>query len=246
LRCVSRFLLSFVWLVAGVAGATPINHGTYTGIDTIYRDVTESTQTGGDPDMLWGAPSLAGDQLLFFPPSFSATAAGAGGADSTLSLLTITIEAKPSRTLEQLLLTEFGDTTLSGTGTGVTQTSVSMSGFVTVTETTGGIIAPVVIPFSGTFTPQNTFDLPNDPGTTLWSGSILVDIMSMVPNATKLTLSLNNQLDAFSETSSSATIQKKVVNGPAVSIAVVPEPTTGALLGLGLVLIAARRRIAAG
>lgn len=233
-------------LVAGfavAAGATPINHGTYVGTDTIYNDVTESTQSGGDPDLLWGAPTLVGDQLLFFPPSFSATAAGAGGADTTLSLLTILIEAKPTRTLDQILLTEFGDTALSGAGTLVTQTKVSMSGFVTVTEDLGGAIVPVIIPFIGTFT-QSIFDLPNDPGTTLWSGSILVDVAAQVPNATLLTLSLNNQLDAFSETSSSATIQKKVVSGPAVEISIIPEPATGLLFGLGLVSLALRRRSA--
>ncbi|MEN8181074.1 MAG: hypothetical protein ABFS46_00915 [Myxococcota bacterium] len=231
--------LALVAAVSGAASATPINHGTFVGIDTIYNDVTESTQTAGDPDLLWGAPTLLGDQLLFFPPTFSATATGSGGADTTLSLLTIDIEAKPGKTLDAILLDEFGDTVLTGTGTAVTQTAVSMSGFVTVTEDTNGPTF-AVIPFTGTFTPKSGFDLPTDPGTTLWSGSILIDIASQVPDATAATLSLDNQLDAFSETSSSATIQKKVVDGPAVTISIVPEP--GLLLVLGLGCLALRTR----
>jgi hypothetical protein len=212
---------------------------------TIYTDVTTPTWsfTGiqesssyGDPEPLFDQPVGSGDQLLFFPPNFVAQSSG-GGIDSTGSQLQLVIE--PNNPLTDVIaavnITEFGDTVLAGfLGTAATGTFASMSGFLTVTHTTAGAIAPVVIPWIGTFTPSDTLLFPTDPGTTLWSGSVSIDVASVVPMATRVVLSYDNDLFAASEATTSAKIQKKVVDGPSVVVTVIPEPATLALLTAGL------------
>jgi hypothetical protein len=230
---------------APAALAVTINHGDYVGINIKFTNVRETTQTTGDPDELFGAPTLSGDSLLFFPSAFSASALGAGGEDSTASQLQILLEAKPNEFIDTIKLTEFGDTVLSGLGTAATNTAVNISGAVTVMEDANGVIVPVIIPFLGTFNPKNTFALPGDEEATVWSGSIFIDVASVVPNATVAMFSLDNQLDAFSEDGTSALIQKKVVSGPSVALEVIPEPSTVFLLGGGLLALAfGRRRVA--
>lgn len=231
----------FTVLVAAPGALATTIHGTYVGTNVTYNGLQETTQSPGDPEPLFGAPLLVGDQLLFFPSLFTATATGADGSDTTLSYLQTTITANnPSlTTIDQIRIDEFGDVLLTGVGTPVTNASVSMSGFVTVLQTTTGpcLLGPsCTIGFTGTLTPSGSYSLPGDggPPAILWSGSVLVDIASQIPNATMVQFGFNNQLDAFSESGTSATIQKKVVDGPAVTITVIPEPATVSLLGIGL------------
>jgi hypothetical protein len=234
-RTLGLTALFVVLIAAAGAFAAPINYGDFLGTNVTFGQVTETTQSSGDPDSLFGAPTVLGDQLLFFPPAFTASATGLNGADTTASQLQTTITGNTTlTTIDQIRIDEFGDVILAGLGTPVTNASVSMSGFVTVTHDTSGIIAPVIIPFSGTFTPTGTYSLPGDLGTTLWSGTVLVDVASVVPNATVATLSFNNVLNAFSQAGTSATIQKKVVSGPVIGITIIPEPATGSLLAIGL------------
>ena len=206
-----------------------IDYGSFSGPTVTFGDpsgtgVTEQTQTAFDPDVLYGAPLLLGDQLLFFPTQFGSSTTG-GGSDSTESLLSMQITGNgPLDAVSMISLTDFGDTVLSGTGTNATATTVSLTGKVTVLEDIFGPIVPVVINFSGTFGPTDAFDLPTNPGATNWSGNVMIDVASVIPNATVVVLELTNLLTSNSEVSSSATITKKVVSGPVVAIEVLPEP----------------------
>jgi len=224
--CKTALLVFLTVLVASPAFAT-VNHGTFLGASVTFRDVSETTQSPGDPEPLWVAPGalplVFGDQLLFFPLTFGATATG-GASDDTSSLLTMQIEGSgPLNTIDLIELTEHGNAVLSGTGAAATSASASLSGTVTIIEDVNGPIAPVVIPFTATFAPKASYDLPTDPGTTLWSGSFVVDVASQVPYATVALLSLDNSLSASSETSSSATIQKMVASGPVITIGVLRD-----------------------
>lgn len=215
-----------MWIAAPAAHAT-VNHGDFLGTGVDFLQVSETTTTAGDPEPLWDAPTLGGtgDQLLFFPPSFTSSCA-VGGADITSSTLTTTIVAQPGGNIDNLALVEAGDAVLTAFppfGDPTTNAAVSLSGTVTVTETISGPIAPVVIPFTGSFTPAASFALPGNFGTSTWSGSISVDVDSVVPDATKVELSLENTLTSNCGVgNTSVLVQKKTVSGPSVAIMVNP------------------------
>lgn len=252
-RAIPWLLLGVGLWVAAPALATTIDYGTYAGSTVTFAGPNNGSCLGGvceTPNSgatgLFGSPTAVGDQLLFFPSAFSASSSG-GGVTAVGSQLQVEITSNSVLdVLDTLTITEFGDASLSGVGTAATGTFAQMSGFITVTEANGVAIAPVIIPWSGVFAPSDLLSLPGDSGTTLWSASVTVDIASYVANATKLTLSYDNNLSAYSEAGTSATIQKKVVSGPAVIISV-PEPASltllsGALIGAALRLRRSERK----
>jgi uncharacterized repeat protein (TIGR01451 family) len=197
-----------------------VNHGNFVGTHFDYLAVQE-TSTAGDPEPVFGAPVITpGDELVFSPPVFSATAAGAGGFDQTGALLETTIQSAGSRLIDRITIDELGEVDLSGVGTPSTGGLIGMSGSLVVQEDTGGPIAPVVIPFTGTFTPADVYGLPADLGLTPFQGSVSVDVAAVVPNATKVFLSFDNDLVVSSESGTTAIIRKT----PTVTISVVSEP----------------------
>ncbi len=214
-------------LIAAPTAFAQVNHGDFLGTGVDFLDVTETTATAGDPAVLWDAPTVGGTggQLQFFPPNFTSTCV-LGSSDITTSVLTSTLVAAPGNTLNEIALVESGDVTLvkfPPFGDATTNATAAMSGSITVTKDSGGPIVPVEIPFVGTFTPTGTFSLPGDFGTSIWSGSMLVDIAAAVPNATEAVLSLDNTLTTnCGAGATSGLIQKKVVSGPSVSLIVNP------------------------
>jgi len=256
--CAAVALGSLAVLALGQSALATINHGNYVGTNVTFGNVSE-TSTFGDPEPLFGAPTVSGNSLLFSPTNFTATTLGAGGVDQTGALLQTVITATALTTIDTLNFTEFGDATLLGapsTGTGV---FASLAGFVRVLEVNGLPITPVTIGFNagglqnGSFTPGTLgttgLDRNTNPGTTLWSGQLSIDIAAALilaghaPLATKVELALDNDLYAYTEfASNSAKIQKKAVTGPTIIIEIVPEPGTAALLCVGLVAMTFRAR----
>lgn len=221
---IAAFLLLF-----GASSQAQVNHGDFLGTGVDFKAVTETTLTAGDPAVLWDAPSLSasGTNLLWTPNSFISSCNAPSSSDSTASELTTTIEAGAGVHIEIVALQEAGDgtlTTIPPFGVPTTNASAAMTGTVTVLEDISGPIAPVVIPFSGTFTPASSFALPTNFGGFTWTGDMYVDVASVVPNATKVELALTNTLDTNCGTGAvvASTIQKKIVSGPAVTLMVNP------------------------
>jgi len=242
--------LSFA-MVSGWAGAAfaTTNYGDLFGPNVHFLDINETSQFG-DPEPLFGAPSLVGggNEIQFFPTTFTA-AAGGGGFDQTGSLLNLTLMgATNSDIITDVELAEFGDFIFAGAGfTAATSVTVTISGTLTVLEDTSGAISPVEITFSGSgdfvpvFDPSGgSYSAPDyGSGSFSWDGLLEIDVASFVADATKAELQLNNFLFAFSEPGTSATIQKKDAG---LTITVIPEPTTGLLVVVGLVALGIRSR----
>ena len=250
-------------LVAGREALATNTYPNYLGASVSFTSIQETSNLG-DPELppagpplgtcCWGAPAGVGDLLQFSPLTYSAQASGAGGYDGTGAQLQTLITATGiGATIDQIYLSEYGDAALSGpTGTGGTGVLASMAGFVTVLEVSGVAVTPTVISFNaagpnpfgvtGAFSDPalgaGTFALPGNAGLTSWSGLVSIDLASIVPNATKVQLSFDNDLYAYSEAEGNSALITKT----SIIIGVVPEPGTFALLGGGLLVLALRAR----
>lgn len=224
-------LLSSAALLAAPGAVATVNYGDFLGTDVDFLQVSETTTSVGDPEPLLEAPTLGGTgtQLLFSPSAFVSSCIGPSTSDTTSTNLTTTIAAQTGVHIETISLMAAGDTTLlqfPPFGDASTNSAVTLSGTATVTETTSGPIAPVMIPFSGVFTPGDTFSLPGNFGTSNWSGSIDVDVISSVALATVVELSLDNALDTNCGVGlgvpPTALMQNKDLSGPTVALLVNP------------------------
>jgi hypothetical protein len=161
--------------------------------------------------------------------------------------LTITIQANSGSYIDDVLLTEAGDTTLSSFLGAFAATTVSASVFVDIFEIDGVSVNNINGNASMVFTQNGQFE-SNDEGydTHIWTGSLLIDLDSIIASAggsgraTRIQLNLDNTLVAFAADGASARIEKKDIDG--LAITVIPEPTTAVLMGLGLLGLASIRR----
>lgn len=210
-----KAMLVSIFVAASPAAFAQVNYGDFAGAGVLFQDVTETAQPP-DPAVLWYAPTIVGPEptLLFFPAAFVSSCAE-GSSDITASQLTTTITAQGGNTLGTIELTENGDVALMKFppfGDPTTNASVNISGFLTVTEDTGGVIAPVVIPIAGVSVPTVSFSLPGDFGVSTWTGSVTVDVANVVPNATKADLVFDNSLETnCGADNTGGRIQKKVI-----------------------------------
>ena len=241
MRLSAAALVAACVMAAGQAGALT-TFPDYAGPNFTYTQLQEASSSG-DPEPLFGAPTGSADQLLFFPTTFQAGAAF-GDFDHTGSQFQARVTGNTAvDTITTVDITEFGDAELDGAGSAATYTWATMAGFVTVLADTSGPISPVVIPFSATFLPSDFLYLTTNPGITAWSASVSVDVASHVAGATEVQISLDNDLYAFSEGETSASLQKQGPGGgPAVIIGVIPEPGTALLVGSGLLVMGLRGR----
>jgi hypothetical protein len=154
-----------------------------------------------------------------------------------------------ANTVNSITLSELGNFSLAGTGTAATQVAAGAIIRATVTQLNGVNVAPIVL-FPTTVSAG--FNLPANPGVAQpWSLGAVVNVNGQLAvlgylnqHATKVDVSIDNQLIAISEPLSTASISK---TGFQITIQPgVPEPTTMALAGLAVCGMAAagRRRMA--
>lgn len=208
-----------------------------------------------DQNGLFGAPTVSGDSLDFSPNTFEAICPGAPSCPPDPALvddtLTITIQANSGSYIDDVLLTEAGDTVLSSFLNAFAATQVSATVFVDIFEIDGVSVnningnAQMVFTNGGQYTTTNGYL-----GTNVWTGTLLIDLDAIIAanqatgRATRVQLNLNNTLIAFAASGASARIEKKDIDGLAITI--VPEPGTALLMGLGLAGLASVRRTRVG
>ena len=128
--------VAFTLLIVSPADAVSINYGNFVGSSVRYGSVME-TALSGDPEPLFGVPSLAGDTLEFSPIQFSASADN-GSVDPTAGELDFLLLAFPGVAIKEISFSEGGDYGLRGTGTSATEVTYGLAlTTVTVIEVDG-------------------------------------------------------------------------------------------------------------
>ena len=204
-----------------------------------------------DVNGLFGAPTVIGNDLDFNPTTFKAQCAGTPGCPPTPATvsdtLVLDIHAIPGQIINTVMMTEAGDTTLSSFLNAFAATTVVANVFIDVLEVNGLPVNGLNNNAQMVFTRNGQFETTDEGvGTHLWSGLLSFDVNSVIAGgggsgqATLVRLSLSNTLTAVAASGAAASIQKKDVDG--LAITVVPEPGTALLMGLGLLGLAATGR----
>jgi len=235
-------------VAARVAFATP--YPDYFGPDASFTGIEEfiSSSTGAREQFL-GAPTGVQNQLLFSPTTAGVSAFWQDhGTQQPVhyveARLQILLTARnPGGTLDAVLIDESGEIGFVFGSQPGTSANGSLFGSLTVTETLSGPITPLTINFSASGFGAS---YPGQPQNQPWSTSVVIDIESVVPDATAATLSLTTQLLAFAATTCPPNLSCQSgadISVHAASIAVIPEPGTFGLMGVGLIglAIGARR-----
>ncbi|MEM9175242.1 MAG: PEP-CTERM sorting domain-containing protein [Myxococcota bacterium] len=237
-------------LLAGTASA--VLYGTFfspTG-DVTFVDVE-------DLNGLYGAPVASGNSLDFSPNTFEAQCP-LGGCPPTTNLVTDTltfqVDANGGFFIEDIILSESGDLNINDftIPVGFAAVTVSANVFVDILELDGVPVSGINANDVMTFTNGGAWDTSSEPnGAQIWSGGLDLDIDAVIANAgqvgraTLVELSIANTLTAEAQNGAQAFIEKKDIDG--LAITVVPEPGTALLmlLGLGGLSAAGRRSGAA-
>jgi hypothetical protein len=219
--------LILVFALSQVSMAAFITYGDFSGTKVDFTGVLEDSTT--DPLPLFGTPThqTGWDQLLFFPTAFSSYSAD-GSADTTSGTLQMTITAKPGFSIDQVIIKEYGDYTLTGSGGDSTQANIN--GLLTVTPLGPGDIA--LDHFSA------EFSLPTN-SSGFFAADWEVDFTGLTLPVQSAVISFNNNLQTSSEAGTTAFIQKKVVNNQGIGVGINgnPVPVPGAVWLLGSILL---------
>lgn len=254
--CACALLSMVVFSLSAPADTIPV---TLAGANVVYEDIVESSHAG-DPEPLFGTPSVVGDSLVFYPTGFYAQSGAAGGVDLTDGLLKFRLKAVGGFGITSLQFSDFGGYSLAGIAgaTGIVQ--VSTPALIEITKVNGvALSAPVLVSPTRTYTnllpsgPTSGRDsLANYPPFSLvsndWTTTLTFDIAGALAAkgisgmATELNYTMDNILAALTSQGAVASIDKKRV---AVDPTVVPEPAALAMAlaagALGLVYTRRRR-----
>jgi hypothetical protein len=231
-------------LIGSASDLRAASYGNFSGNTVTFVDVQ-------DVNGLYGTPIVSGDSLDFNPNTFETDCSYSASCPPTPSeaadQLTLHIDADGGYFIEQIQLSEAGDTTLVSLIDAFAVTTVVGDVFVDVLELNGAPANNINGNALMVFTSDGDFRSDEDGyGTHIWTGELLVDIDQLIADAgqtgkaTLVGLSIANTLTAMGEAGAAARIQKKDIDG--LAITVIPEPGTALLMGLGLLALAGRGR----
>jgi len=222
----------------------------------VYGDFSSPTGTVSFLDVrdlndLYGMPTASGNSLDFSPNTFEADCSLSAGCPPTphnvSDTLTFQIDADAGNFIDSLLLTEAGDTTLQSFLDAFAATTVVGDVFIDVLEINGAPVNNINAAASMIFSQNGDYDSTDEGyGTHIWSGLLLLDISQVIADAgevgqaTLVGVSLSNTLTAFAESGATARIEKKDIDG--LAITVIPEPGSALLIGLGLAVLGSTQR----
>ncbi len=177
-------------------------------------------QNGQSLNGLFGDPTLiGGNTLAFFPSNFRAESLD-GLTDSVYDRLEFELNAHSGFSFQNIAISEFGDYGIFDSGCVQVSGSLTVTNLDTSESLTASLSSDLLMPQTGNILTWQA-----------WSG---VNISEQ--NWTHIKITLENCLYALSDEESVAFIEKKVL-GNAVTLQIIPEPTTVAMLSLGFVLI---------
>lgn len=229
--------------------AESIIYGDYDVTTAQFLDVAEDgIVVSGVTEPLYGSPTPAGNSLLFNPVSFGAYAAGLD-SNTLDGRLEAEIEADAGYGLDGIAIIEGGDYSFIGIGTSNTSVAANLSVFITILEVNG---QPITNPLNPLYTidfTQNLFSANLSEGILddFWSGEVFSDFYGHVGEEeaiTKISVVIDNTLNATSEVETEAYIGKKQFQLRAFmsTASYVPEPSTIVLIGLGALSLLFFRR----
>lgn len=225
--------------VSKLCSAASISYGNFGPVSPGITFVNVTESSGTDPVPLFGPPDPFSIGLDFDPTSFVSTANG-GAADVTDGQLNFIVMGTSQVAIDNLSLFESGDYSLAptGGGTSATQAIAGVIMQVNVTQIDGvNLGAPINL---GSVNASLTRTLVANPGVVQpWSLSLNFDVDAALSNreipftlgATKLEVTIDNQLLTFSEPGTLAFIAKKDFRIDVDTE--IPEPTTALLMLAG-------------
>lgn len=191
---------------------------------------------GGSDNGLFGSPTVVADTFFFIANQNFIAQASDGSSQITEDTLRVRVNAINGNAFSEVIFFSSGDYTLFGSGA-----SVNITGNMSVSEV-GGLGRNASSPF------VTTPGMPltgNDAGFTQgnWSGFSLIDFASFgIPLVTSIDLVFTNRMVAITLPGSTAAIATLPNTQGAFSLQIIPAPGAVALLGMGGLLLARRRR----
>ena len=232
-------------------------YGTFNGTNVTYSDVT-------DLNGLFGAPTVSGNDLDFSPSTFEADCALNPGCppapDTATDTLTLEISTDAGFSISAVDLDFGGDFTFESAVGALGAATAVANVFVDILEVDGQSInvisavqaADFEINGNGVILPAGLTSTSAVEGYgvhTFTGGASLSLDQILAANAvsgvvTRAIISLDVTITAFAGSGATSRIELKDTGEPVFGVAIVPEPTAAALLGLGLIGLSARRRAA--